>query len=113
LETDSLTVELTPLKAGFSGQLPVISSNIRTPGSTLPTGTCKTDHCSLNTVVLLRFLVRLVLTAAVTKLLELETAGGRLLILGRRVIALLALSALQCDDFPHLVSFQCSVISCQ
>jgi hypothetical protein len=43
---------------------------------------------------LLRFLVRLVLAAAVTELLELETAGGRLLVLGRRVIPLLALSAL-------------------
>jgi hypothetical protein len=45
--------------------------------------------------------VRLVLAAAITKLLELETAGGRLLVLGRRVIPLLALSALQCNDFPH------------
>jgi hypothetical protein len=52
--------------------------------------------------VLLRFLVRLVLAAAVTELLELQTAGGRLLVLGGRVVPLLALSALQCDDFPHL-----------
>jgi hypothetical protein len=51
--------------------------------------------------LLLRFLVRLVLAAAVTELLELETARGRLLVLRRRVIALLALGALQCDDFPH------------
>jgi hypothetical protein len=43
-----------------------------------------------------------VLAAAVTELLELETAGGRLLVLGRRVVPLLALGALQCDDFPHL-----------
>jgi hypothetical protein len=49
--------------------------------------------------------VRLVLAAAVTELLELETAGGRLLVLRSGVIAFLALSALQCDDFPHLVSF--------
>jgi hypothetical protein len=60
---------------------------------------------------LLRFLVRLVLAAAVTELLELETAGGRLLVLGRRVIPLLALSALQCDNFPHFKSFQWSVDS--
>jgi hypothetical protein len=46
--------------------------------------------------------VDLVLAAAVTELLELETAGGRLLVLGRRVVPLLALGALQCDDFPHL-----------
>jgi hypothetical protein len=50
--------------------------------------------------------VNLVLAAAVTELLELETASGRLLVLGRRVIPLLALGALQCDDFPHLNSFQ-------
>ena len=46
--------------------------------------------------------MRLVLAAAVTELLELETAGGRLLVLGRRVVPLLALSALQCHNFPHL-----------
>src|SRR6185369_10185082 len=50
---------------------------------------------------LLRFLVRLVLAAAITKLLELETARGRLLVLRRRVVALLALSALQRHNFPH------------
>ena len=50
---------------------------------------------------LLRFLVRLVLAATVTELLELQTAGGRLFVLRRRVIPLLALSALQCDNFPH------------
>jgi hypothetical protein len=55
---------------------------------------------------LLRFLVRLVLAAAVTELLELETAGGRLLVLRRRVVPLLAFSALQCHNFPHLNSFQ-------
>ena len=51
--------------------------------------------------LLLRFLMHMVLAAAVTELLELETAGGRLLVLRRGVIAFLALSALQCDDFPH------------
>jgi hypothetical protein len=53
---------------------------------------------------LLRFLVRLVLTAAVTKLLELQAASGRLLVLRRRVIPLLALSALQRNNFPHIKS---------
>ena len=43
------------------------------------------------------------LAAAVTELLELETAGGRLLVLGRGVVPLLALSALQCHNFPHLL----------
>jgi hypothetical protein len=60
--------------------------------------------------------VRLVLAAAVTKLLELQTAGGRLLVLGRRVIPLLALSALQCNNFPHFQnpsSYQLSAFSFQ
>jgi hypothetical protein len=57
--------------------------------------------CSL---FLFRFLVRLVLAAAITELLELKTAGGRLFVLRRRVISLLALSALQCHNFPHLKS---------
>src|ERR1700745_2756883 len=43
-----------------------------------------------------------VLAAAVAELLELETAGGRLLVLRRRVVPLLAIRALQCDDFAHL-----------
>jgi hypothetical protein len=51
--------------------------------------------------------VDLVLAAAVTELLELETASGRLLVLGRRVVPLLALGALQCDDFPHLKFLPC------
>ena len=63
-----------------------------------------TDHKPLITA-LLSFLVRLVLPATVTELLELETARGRLLVLRRRVIPLLALSALQCDNFPHFKSF--------
>ena len=58
--------------------------------------------------MLLRFLVRLVLAAAVAILLELETASGRLLVLRRRVVPLLALGALQCNNFPHLKSFQFS-----
>jgi hypothetical protein len=61
-----------------------------------------TVHCSLNTVVLLRLFVRLVLAAAVTKLLELETASGRLFVLRRRVVPLLALCALQRNNLAHL-----------
>ena len=58
----------------------------------------------------------MVLTATVTELLELQTAGGRLLVLGRRVIPFLAHLALQCNNFPHskipsVVSSQFSVIS--
>jgi hypothetical protein len=43
-----------------------------------------------------------VLAAAVAELLELETASGRLLVLRRRVVPLLAIRALQCHDFTHL-----------
>jgi hypothetical protein len=50
--------------------------------------------------------MHLVLAATVTELLELETTRGRLLVLGRRVVPFLALGALQCDNFPHLKSFQ-------
>jgi hypothetical protein len=56
-----------------------------------------TRHLSL-----LRFLVRLVLAAAVTELLELKPARGRLLVLRCRVVPFLALRALQCDNFPHI-----------
>jgi len=75
--------------------------------------TLELRDCNLSSAIchpsLLRFLVRLVLAAAVTELLELETAGGRLLVLRRRVIPFLALSALQCDNFPHFsIPFQLS-----
>jgi hypothetical protein len=59
----------------------------------------------------------MVLAAAIAELGELEAARGRLLVLRGRVIALFALSALQCDDFPHLLilpnSDQFSVVSSQ
>jgi hypothetical protein len=44
-----------------------------------------------------------VLAAAITELLELEAASGRLFVLRRRVIALFALATLQCDNFTHLL----------
>ena len=42
-----------------------------------------------------------VLAAAITELRELQATGGRLLVLRRRVIPVLAFGALQCDDFAH------------
>jgi hypothetical protein len=45
------------------------------------------------------------LAAAVTELLELETARRRLFVLRRRVVPLLALSTLQRHNFPHFQSF--------
>src|ERR1700756_4498239 len=53
-------------------------------------------------ILLLGFLMCRVLSAAAAELLELETAGGRLLVLRRRVVPLLAIRALQCHDFAHL-----------
>jgi hypothetical protein len=43
----------------------------------------------------------MVLAAAITKLLQFKTAGDGLLVLRRRVIALLALRTFQRDDFSH------------
>ena len=45
--------------------------------------------------------MRLVLAAAIAKLAQLKTTRCGLLVLRRRVVPLLALSALQCDDFAH------------
>jgi hypothetical protein len=47
--------------------------------------------------------VVLVAAATLAELAELETTSGRLLVLGGGVVALFALGALQCDDFPHLI----------
>jgi len=62
------------------------------------------SHFALHTShsYLLRLPVLLVAAATLAKLLELETASGRLFILGGGVVALFALGALQCHDFPHL-----------
>jgi hypothetical protein len=54
----------------------------------------------------------LVPTAALAELLELETAGGRLLVLGGCVVALFALSALQCYDLSHFRILSDSVRRC-
>jgi hypothetical protein len=43
-----------------------------------------------------------VLAAGIAELRELETAGGRLLVLRRRVVPVFALRALQCNNFAHL-----------
>jgi hypothetical protein len=98
LETGSLTVELTPLwKQGsaFSDQRSEIPEAMASR-STLPLIPKPEYLC------LLCFLVRRVFTATLTELRELEAAGGRLLVLRRRVVAFFALAALQCDNFPHL-----------
>ena len=55
-------------------------------------------------MVLLGFFVIRVLAAGVAELRELEAASGRLLVLRRGVVPVLALGALQGDDLAHGVS---------
>jgi hypothetical protein len=55
--------------------------------------------------------MRLVLAAALAKLLQLKTARNGLLVLSRRVVALLALGAFQRNDFPHIVFPSVSIFS--
>jgi hypothetical protein len=43
-----------------------------------------------------------VLPALATELREFQTLGRGLLVLGRRVVPVFALTALQCDDLSHL-----------
>src|SRR5579864_1108394 len=50
---------------------------------------------------LLHFLVRRVLAARVAKLFRLQTVGVLLLVLRRRIVAVLAIPALQRNGFPH------------
>ena len=79
LETDSLAVELTPL---------LHRSMPRHAGGPNPPA-----------VSLLHFLVRSVLAALPAELVELQTLRGRLAVLGRRVVLIFALGALQLTDF--------------
>lgn len=51
---------------------------------------------------LLGFLVRGVLAAGIAELRELESASGGLLVLGGRIVPVLALGALQSDNLAHL-----------
>ena len=90
LETDSLTVELTPPYR--ENALPALFHLCRG----LPANGTGPESPEL-----LGFLVRRVLAAAIAELRELKPAGGRLLVLRRRVITLLTDGALQCHDFTH------------
>src|SRR5580658_2754335 len=80
LETDSLTVELTPL---FESRVDSPESRgLRLAGS------------GLRGSRLFHFLMRRVLAATVAEFLEFQALGRRLPILGRRVIPLFAVTAL-------------------
>src|SRR5262249_10450166 len=50
---------------------------------------------------LLHLFMRCVLAAALTEFAELQTTGSCLLVLGRRIVPLFALAALQCHDLTH------------
>jgi hypothetical protein len=56
------------------------------------------------TTSLLDFLVHLMLAAKRAKLLEFNSFGGGLLVLGAAVVFSLALSTLKSDDFAHVCS---------
>jgi hypothetical protein len=45
------------------------------------------------------------LAASTAKLSGLQTFGVLLLVLGRGVVAILALTTLQCNDFAHFLKF--------
>jgi len=51
---------------------------------------------------LFRFFMRRVLPAEPAKFVQLDATGSCLLIFGLRVVPILTLAALQCDDFAHL-----------
>ncbi len=86
LETDSLTVELTPPGGVRFGDTRFVNiSHLRTS----------------NLYALLGLFVVRVLAARVAELGELQTAGRGLLVLGCGVVPVLALRALQCDDLAH------------
>ena len=82
LETDSLTVELTPLWCRKQEQ--------RRKKIPLAPAGC-----------LLCFFVVGVRTAGITELGHLESTGGGFLVLGRRIVAVFANRALQSNDFAH------------
>jgi len=52
-------------------------------------------------VLLFRFFVRLVLTAERAEFAEFNPLGGGFLVLGLRIIAVLAFAALESNDFAH------------
>jgi hypothetical protein len=101
LETDSLTVELTPLKPTTS--LPTPSDESCDRESYHEPEAAKTSVQNPKTP-LFGFFVRSVFTAAIAELRELQAASGRLFVLRRRIIALLAIRTLQCDYFTHNLS---------
>jgi hypothetical protein len=100
LETDSLTVELTPLN-NYKTSLPT-PKQLRDDRESYQGATGSKKISTSPNYRLLGFFVCSVLPAAFAEFLELETAGGRLLVLRRRVVPLFAIRTLKSDDFTHI-----------
>ena len=83
--------------AGAEGFEPPLAV-LETAGLPLNLRPCITPCIPGGNSILLDFLVRLVLAAVPAELLHFQTLGGRLLVLGRRVVPVLALRALERDD---------------
>jgi hypothetical protein len=94
LETDSLTVELTPLKQLQKTSLPT-PKRLSDDRESYHGSHRQQKHQNFSQKMgLLGLFVGRVLPAALAELRELETASGRLLVLRRRVIALFAIRTL-------------------
>jgi hypothetical protein len=98
LETGSLTVELTPLDS-FGNFAICKFGNLNSTYADTSRGfsITKLPDCSITKS--LHFFVRRMLPAALAELLQFHAVRGRLPILGRRVIALFAITALHRNDF--------------
>jgi hypothetical protein len=97
LETGSLTVELTPLLTLSScGDVLFVAEGLRAAKRSAFFGSLRTQgRCAC----LLHFLMRRVFPATLAKLLQLDPIRSRLPVLGRRVVALFAITALHRNNF--------------
>jgi hypothetical protein len=98
LETGSLTVELTPLLTLSScGDVLFVAEGLRAAKRSAFFRSLRTQG-SLR-ACLLHFLMRRVFPATLAKLLQLDPIRSRLPVLGRRVVALFAITALHRNNF--------------
>src|SRR5579862_3501258 len=95
-----MEIFLAPDKmAGAEGFEPPLAV-LETAGLPLNLRPFSVKHPQLYTI-LLNFLVWLMLPAFAAKLLHFEPLGRGFLVFSAGVIPVLALAALECDDFPH------------
>jgi hypothetical protein len=107
LETDSLTVELTPLKP--IGNFVICNLVIGKPTQSFA-GFQLPNYPITKLQNLLHFLVRRVLAAPVAKLLQFQPIRRRFAVLRGRVIPLFALTTLQRNDLSGHRSLQTSFV---